>query len=54
MGGDVRACWGAQEGNPEGVTFKLGLGDFCKGQGEGSGYCQHREQSGPKPRSQEH
>lgn len=34
MGGDVRACWGAQEGDPEGVTFKLGLGDLGEGQGE--------------------
>lgn len=45
---------GAQEGDPEGVTFKLGLGDFCEGQGERRGCCQHREQSGPKSSSQKH
>ena len=52
----VRACWRAQEGDPEDVTFKPGLGEFCRGQGErrGGRRCQHREQSGPKSRGQEH
>lgn len=47
----VRACWRAQEGDPEDVTSKPSLGEFCRGQGErrGAGTASTENSLGPRP-----